>query len=280
MAEEAVLGYLQSHDEIPDSGEFAASSGLDHSELLSVITSLNGFRLVNAKDIKREKWILTEEGQTYANSGSPEVQFFLAIPPEGIPREELQRKVNGSVYKIGSSQAIKNKWVELGKLLVSRKVENVEDRVRELLIKIREGQEVDPKDVDALKKRKLIALQTWKGYSLRKGPNYAPKRMKAATDLTREQLQKGTWQGLEFKDYNFNALGQPTEGGHLHPLLKVRAQFREIFLEMGFEEMPTNNFVESSFWNFDALFQPQQHPARDSHDTFFSESSCLYSKIA
>ena len=24
-----------------------------------------------------------------------------------------------------------------------------------------------------------------------------------------------------------------------------------------------------SFWNFDALFQPQQHPARDAHDTFF-----------
>ena len=41
--------------------------------------------------------------------------------------------------------------------------------------------------------------------------------------------------------------------------------------------MPTNNFIESSFWNFDALFQPQQHPARDSHDTFFVQdpaSSC------
>ena len=49
----------------------------------------------------------------------------------------------------------------------------------------------------------------------------------------------------------------------------VRAAYRQIFLEMGFEEMPTNNFVESSFWNFDALFQPQQHPARDAHDTFF-----------
>ncbi len=33
--------------------------------------------------------------------------------------------------------------------------------------------------------------------------------------------------------------------------------------------MPTNQFVESSFWNFDALFQPQSHPARDAHDTFF-----------
>ena len=36
-----------------------------------------------------------------------------------------------------------------------------------------------------------------------------------------------------------------------------------------FTEMPTNKYVESSFWNFDALFQPQQHPARDAHDTFF-----------
>lgn len=36
-----------------------------------------------------------------------------------------------------------------------------------------------------------------------------------------------------------------------------------------FTEMPTNNYVESSFWNFDALYVPQQHPARDDHDTFF-----------
>ena len=40
-------------------------------------------------------------------------------------------------------------------------------------------------------------------------------------------------------------------------------------MQMGFEEMPTNAWVENSFWNFDSLFQPQQHPARDAHDTFF-----------
>lgn len=33
--------------------------------------------------------------------------------------------------------------------------------------------------------------------------------------------------------------------------------------------MPFRSFVESSFWNFDALFQPQSHPSRDMHDTFF-----------
>ncbi|KNA23706.1 hypothetical protein SOVF_022490 [Spinacia oleracea] len=138
---------------------------------------------------------------------------------------------------------------------------------------------VEQGEIDALKRRKLIILQTWKGYSIRKGPSYAPKRKKAATDLTREHLQSGAWKDLELKEYNFNAKGLPPEGGHLHPLLKVRKQLKDIFLQMGFEEMPTNNFAESSFWNFDALFQPQQHPARDSHDTFFlkdpSTTKCL-----
>ncbi|KHN75613.1 Phenylalanine--tRNA ligase alpha subunit A [Toxocara canis] len=39
-------------------------------------------------------------------------------------------------------------------------------------------------------------------------------------------------------------------------------------------EMITS-YVESSFWNFDALFQPQQHPARDAHDTFFVSDPAL-----
>lgn len=64
-------------------------------------------------------------------------------------------------------------------------------------------------------------------------------------------------------------MGSTFGGGNFHPLLKVRAEFRRILMEMGFEEMPTNKWVESSFWNFDALFQPQSHPARDAHDTFF-----------
>ena len=36
-----------------------------------------------------------------------------------------------------------------------------------------------------------------------------------------------------------------------------------------FSEMPANKFVESSFWNFDALYVPQQHPARELQDTFY-----------
>lgn len=74
---------------------------------------------------------------------------------------------------------------------------------------------------------------------------------------------------MPFKPYNFNAEGAPTHAGAFHPLNKVREEFRQIFFGMGFSEMPTNHFVESGFWNFDALFVPQQHPARDLQDTFY-----------
>ncbi|KAJ8649551.1 hypothetical protein MRB53_002574 [Persea americana] len=110
------------------------------------------------------------------------------------PRRNLSRrvaeKVNPAVYKIGRSQASKNKWVEMGKTLVelSRKVEHVAGRAEDLLQRVHDGKVIDTKDIEDLKKRKLITLQTWKGYSLQKGPNYAPKRVKAAADLTRDHL--------------------------------------------------------------------------------------------
>ncbi|KAH6836182.1 phenylalanyl-tRNA synthetase [Perilla frutescens var. hirtella] len=281
MAEEAVLGYLEHNQEISDSGVFAQEKGINHDEIVNIIKSLNGFRLVDATDIKRERWLLSEEAERYAKYGSAEVLLFEAVPPEGTTKAKLQEilksrlpadlddNTKSLIYDKGWAQAMKNKWIGLVDAQVSRKVEHVEDRVKDLLIQIQNGEAIGAKDIDALKRRRLISSQIWKGYSVKKGPNYAPKRKKVATDLTRENLQRDDWKEIEFKEYNFLAKGQPTEGGCLHPLLKVRRQIQMIFLQMGFEEMPTNNFVESSFWNFDALFQPQQHPARDSHDTFF-----------
>ncbi|KNA23635.1 hypothetical protein SOVF_023180 [Spinacia oleracea] len=41
-------------------------------------------KLSNYTDIKRERWVLTDEGRLYATADSPEVQVYSAIPPEGI----------------------------------------------------------------------------------------------------------------------------------------------------------------------------------------------------
>lgn len=158
------------------------------------------------------------------------------------------------------------------KPLIKRKVETIDDIVQTHLKQINDGSET-PQITDAVrndyKKRKLLQEITTKSFIISKGKEFSTTLQKLEADLTADMLASGLWNTLKFKPYNLDALGTVPDAGYLHPLLKVRTEFRNIFLEMGFAEMPTNNFVESSFWNFDALFQPQQHPARDAHDTFF-----------
>lgn len=161
--------------------------------------------------------------------------------------------------------------------MVKRKVESIQDTVCEHLKLVSAGKidDIDNKAREDYKKRKLLNKVDITAYKLKKGPGFCLTIQKEATDLTPDMIASGAWKTEKFKPYNFAAMGVSPSAGHLHPLLKVRAEYRQIFLEMGFSEMPTNNYVESSFWNFDALFQPQQHPARDAHDTFFISDPAL-----
>ncbi|NYZ73855.1 phenylalanine--tRNA ligase subunit alpha [Candidatus Micrarchaeota archaeon] len=56
--------------------------------------------------------------------------------------------------------------------------------------------------------------------------------------------------------------------GKNHPITRMTNRLRTIMSELGFQEMD-GGVIESSFWNFDALFQPQDHPARELADTFY-----------
>lgn len=79
----------------------------------------------------------------------------------------------------------------------------------------------------------LYNFRTVKSYRIKKGADFRTSISKAETDLTHEMIANGTWQEMSFKSYNFDALGVPPERGHLHPLMKVRAEVKQIFLEMG-----------------------------------------------
>lgn len=57
------------------------------------------------------------------------------------------------------------------------------------------------------------------------------------------KFYSGSWRTKQFKKYNFEAFGIMPSGGHLHPLMKVRNEFRQIFFQMGFSEMPTNRSI-------------------------------------
>ena len=236
-------------------------------------------------------YVLGKEADSIVQHGSQEIRVLnalIAAGEAGLGMQELQTVVGKDVCKIGMGNCLKNKWAKKDKpsgKLMAMATDGIEDEVKAQLMALKEASEgentkiLEDKAYAALKRRKLISLITRKSYTISRGPSYAPQRTKKAADLTKEMLKSGAWKDTPFKDYNFQTLGESVGGGYLHPLLKVRAEFRKILMEMGFAEMPTNKWVESSFWNFDSLFQPQSHPARDAHDTFFIKEPAQTSRV-
>jgi phenylalanyl-tRNA synthetase alpha chain len=182
--------------------------------------------------IERRKIELTEEGKGYADNGTPEYQYANALELNVTTlKTEVEAKVGEFVAKIGFAKAMKNKWVKIAedKNYVVRIAEKVVDDEKEQLSAFVTNPDLeahDKKVVEALKKRKLLNVVSHKSYKVTKGTEFMPTRVKLETQLTAEMLRSGAWKDAKFKKTNLNAAGQVTMGGHLHPLLKVRAQFR------------------------------------------------------
>ncbi|ODM91306.1 Phenylalanine--tRNA ligase alpha subunit [Orchesella cincta] len=142
------------------------------------------------------------------------------------------------------SKAIQNGWISIAKeggaTKVIRVVESIDDTVRTKLNEVASGNAtvLDAAALADLKKRKLLVQSPVIYYNIKRGADFTVQIVKLETELTPEMLASGSWKQKKFKPYNFQALGASLNSGHLHPLLKVRSEFRSILLEMGFSEMP------------------------------------------
>ena len=87
-------------------------------------------------------------------------------------------------------------------------------------------------------------------------------------DLTPDLIQSGDWKEKSFQRYGVEDKVEVSNFSTLHPLTRFTEEIRNIFLQMGFSEIE-GDYVESAFWNMDALFIPQDHPARELQDTFY-----------
>ena len=68
--------------------------------------------------------------------------------------------------------------------------------------------------------------------------------------------------------------GTVPEIGHIHPLDRVQRDMEEIFIGMGFDIVEGPE-VEYDYYNFQALNIPEEHPARDTQDTFYITENIL-----
>ncbi|KAH3903066.1 probable Phenylalanine--tRNA ligase alpha subunit [Saccharomycodes ludwigii] len=255
---------------------------IDSQTILSCLNSLKANGKLDYSKSDSFAYSLTKEGSEVLNNGSHELRLLKLIESfDKLKINDVMTKM-GADGKVGQSRAFKNGWISKtsdNELVLSDKIKNaggissIKDETKDLLSEIKNSGNASPKinqkALNDLKKRKLITANKITDFHVVKGADFSTDLVKLETDLTSEMVVTGSYKNLKFKSYNFNSEGLLPQCGALHPLNKVREEFRQIFFSMGFTEMPTNQYVETGFWNFDALYVPQQHPARDLQDTFY-----------
>ena len=91
---------------------------------------------------------------------------------------------------------------------------------------------------------------------------------KEVSQLTPDMLKDGSWRNCTFRKYSISLRPPRLAVGRRHPYREFLDSVKHKLVGMGFQEM-RGELVETEFWDMDALYMPQFHPARAIHDVYF-----------
>jgi phenylalanyl-tRNA synthetase alpha chain len=275
-----------------------AATGLDESRLDMAAGWLASKGLVAVAGEEVTSLVsLTETGAAYREQGTPETRIISALR-EGkqfTVKDIIQSwgmdpsEVSSAVGALKESKAVR--IVQGGVLELNRAVDVSDyDKLLDLIKSAGEKGQADltafPADQQSLIQANFHKRGKGKGIfriTEKKNRTYGltvdgkevlaliQKRgavTEEASALTPEMLKQGTWKNARFRAYNI-ALNPPrTSIGRKHPYREFLDYVKYQFVSMGFEEM-RGPLVENEFWDMDALYMPQFHPARNIHDVYF-----------
>jgi len=278
--EQKVLEGLKKLNGSGNAVEVASAAGIEKIQAERFGYSLSQKGLVKLEKKVEKQVELTELGKEYVESGLPESRVLKDLLNGKNTLVNVGKKLDLDMKELSAIVGImkRNAWVAaipggggleleltgLGKDVAGKKLSS-----QVALETIASGGAVDEKIISDFKRRSLVVVDKKPLYEL----ELTAKAGKVTADktehqLTHELLVSGKWREKKFRKYDLKAQVPAFYGGRLHPLTIAKNRIRRIFLDMGFMESE-GPLVESSFWNFDALFQPQDHPARDLADTFY-----------
>jgi phenylalanyl-tRNA synthetase alpha chain len=254
---------------------------------VSVISSAEGLAekgLIGLDKRVEEVYALTEEGARYAEIGLPERRILEIAGADGVPISEIK----DPSLKVGIGWLKKKGWanVEAGKIKPTGEAPAGKDEETLEALSFQGATSASALDEEALKvlkSRGLVEPSTSKSWSLgtvEKSLKLPYDSTSYITQITSDMIKNGVWEGKyvdykgarhEVRPYDVTLSAERIYPGKVHPYQRLLQRMREIMLEMGFTEIK-GEIVQPSYWNFDALFQPQDHPAREMQDTFYLDS--------
>jgi len=274
-----------SPEEILKNGDFS-----QEVEVMNASSWLQSKKLVKIEDHIKTVYSLGREGKQFLEKGLPEKKALTLISNKGgkASLSDLSTVLNKEDVPVAIGWLIKNGWANIKKdkdtvLEITdegKKALKSETEEEKILRQLGEnpGVELDKNKIKSLLSRKNVVKEkeviTSTIVLTENGNKILQKGLELKDEIsqiTSAVIKTGQWKTKTIRPYDIDAFAPAAYGGKAHPLVDLISKIRQIFLEMGFEEIQ-GDFVESCFWNMDMLFIPQDHPAREMQDTFYCKT--------
>jgi len=267
--------------------ELVKATNLDQVAVMRAVLGLQAKGLAKLHERSERVVRLTDTGKRYAEIGLPEWRALKVLRERGrATLDDLREVLSPDELKPIVGLLKREGWASVGKedgkLVLEITEEGLNARERPIdkalkllaerkVVSVKEIEELVP--VKELKRRKIGEEETVTEREVEitsEGEELAPKvKLKREVSvLTPELIKSGKWREVEFRKFNIKAPVKKIYPGKKQPYRAFLDKIRRRLIEMGFIEMTVESLIETQFWNFDALFQPQNHPARDWTDTY------------
>ena len=280
--ERKILPYLKENID-----RIVQSSNLDKTSVLRALEYLENKGIVILSKDKKKIIELGVNGVLYKKKGLPERRLLNLINEKRILKLEEAQKESGlseDEFKV-SLGALKKKaliGINNEKIVLAGRTEEISKKsLEEIFIDLLpiEYNLLKPEQLFALKslekRRDIIRIKeeeiikiniTKLGEEIINSNKKIGELIEAVTPQMLEK--ESLWKGKKFRRYDVTSPLPSINGGKRHFVNQATDYARRVWTEMGFKEMK-GNMLQSSFWNFDALFTAQDHPVREMQDTFF-----------
>jgi len=213
-------------------------------------------KLTIVDETKNVNFSLGKNGLESLRDGLPERRLLDLIKKGPMKISDLQNQL-GSVFGPAMGLAKKSNWVESLGDEISLKNYPLSIAGEKTLKQIGEDKvpitKIDKDDLTSLLKRPEFLVE-----NIVKTKEISLSKNGQTLDITNSTLGA----------IDVEAKVPEVHVARTHPLKDTIDEIREIFVTLGFTEI-FGNITQPSFWNFDALFTPQDHPARELQDTFY-----------
>ena len=259
-----------------DVEELTQTMKMDRGRIEGAIATLVEKKLVDRQTTQKVQYKLTSRGSIAAN-GLVERKIIDILLEDTISMKDLnsQDGIEKSDITAGIGILRKAGLIEINKGMVSltdkTKAETFSINVQEALGMVSKNgnSKIDDELVKELVARGFVEVhETTKTNVSSKLTAAKLKKISVVEEVSRltpQMLATGSWKNVSFKPYSLKTKPRKLYAGKFHPYRQFLDHVRIKLIGLGFQEMK-GPFVEQEFWNFDALYAAQDHPAREDSD--------------